>query len=582
MKANTSQNFLNVLIKLIEFILVLIVILDCNSVYRLRYGWSVDPQLLAVWAANVLAYILIILWIIKDKANLLFIKEYLAVIVISFLVISEYNAYFVNVGKVFMGYFFFFMTAMIMLFRIYSKNQQSFRLLYLMEYVMLFIAVTSVILWFGSSVLELWGRNSDIEVFWGGIYYDANYLNLCIRRWCFVGDLTKNLGIFVEPPMFGLFLGFGLYTEIFLKKKSNAVIVFIFLIALISCRAILAIMLAILALVFLFFEYIWNRKFAKVLIPCICIIALLGIIGLTIYKMHTGWGSFATHIDDFVAALKCWLENPILGCGYDCEMPIQEYMSDFRADNLGLSNSAAVVLAEGGIVLFAYYFIPFLIMLLAFFKGNHKLAYWAAGMFLFWVVVIFHTRLFIFFMLALGYSMMDLRIRLIHLKEDERREQFRVIYPRSNILDEKGFFSNKFLDLSFGFLVMAYLILACIAGYGIIKVNVFPRDTLLIAVFILLAEMGFVILSIYRKKLSKRLMSIIIMALWGAFMIIGHLYQVMDSMYTELHLHIQDSKWSFIVTVIVLYAIGLVVQEIRFNYDGEDEGREWLVPSKDS
>ena len=61
------------------------------------------------------------------------------------------------------------------------------------------------------------------------------------------------------------------------------------------------------------------------------VMGLSGVAALVLYKKNTGWGSFATHIDDFAAALKCWIHNPVLGCGFNTEAPIREYMSEFNS-----------------------------------------------------------------------------------------------------------------------------------------------------------------------------------------------------------------------------------------------------------
>lgn len=437
-----------------------------------------------------------------------------------------------------------------------------------MEYVVLFIAITSVILWFGSSVLELWGKNLDVKVFWGGIYYDSNYLNLCFRRWVelFARDATKNLGIFVEPPMYGLFLGLGLYTELFLKKKSNLVIVISFLIALLSCRATLALMIAIVALAFVFVELVKDKKIAKILIPLMAIVAIACFAFLFVYKMKTHMGSLATHIDDFAAALKCWTHYPILGCGFDFEIPIQQYMSDFRSDNLGLSNSAAVVLAEGGIVLFTYYFLPFLFMMLSFFKKNHKLAYWGAGMCMFWVVVIFHTRLYIFFLLAFGYAMLELKVKLLHVKENEKRIELSFADYKDYVIEEnsaqtmweklKAMFRISIFDIPSGFLMVMSTILAVVSIYALINAKLFSVSSIIACAIILVCEIVILVLHIIKKSIPKKWIIIAQMILWGIFMIIGHAYRVLDSFMAATSLRLQDSWWHFVVLTVILYAVG--------------------------
>ena len=83
MKTSLKQQFLDLIIRTLEFILILIIVLDCNSVYRLRYGWDFEPQMLALWIANMSAYFLIALWIFKDRTNIQCIKDMTALIVIS-------------------------------------------------------------------------------------------------------------------------------------------------------------------------------------------------------------------------------------------------------------------------------------------------------------------------------------------------------------------------------------------------------------------------------------------------------------------------------------------------------------------
>ena len=555
------DSLLDWIICLVEFILVLVVVLDCNSVYRHWMGWEGDPKTYALWIANISAWLLVILYLIKDRSNVQCLKNYKYVFLISFVFVFEFNALnaLKKVASGYLGYFFFFMNAMVILYLFYRKHQDSFRLLFLMEYLILFIAVASVILWFGSSVLELWGRNEDVRVWWGGKYFDANYLNLCIRRWMFDGDLKKNLGIFVEPPMYGLFLGFGLYTELFLKKKANPSIVLAFGVALFSCKATLAIMLSLLAFFFVVVELIKGKKYSKIIVPAMIALTIVGVLILFFHKMKTGWGSFATHIDDFIAALKCWTHYPILGCGYDCEGPIQKFMSDFRKDNLGLSNSAAVVLAEGGIILFIYYFLPFLFMMLAFFKKNRKLAYWAAGMFLFWVVVIFHTRLFIFFLLAFGYSMIELKIPLLDSKEKEKKISFNLIYPMDNYSADGIFWGKMKLNLPWGYIYIMHFVLGCTAMYGICCYRSFPVMSLIISIVILLIQIIMVFFSILKKNMTKMQNTIILFVEWLMFMFFGHLYKVLDSLFSALKLHIQDCGWSFLLTATILYAIGIVI-----------------------
>lgn len=566
---------LDYLIRIMEFFMILVIIIDCNSIYRHAVDVTADLKKWCMVASNVAAFTLILLWILKDKSNFQCILEYRAMFFLSAVFCLEFNAMnsleiiradmnnlISNYGEYFIGYFLFFMNAMVILFRIYRKNQESFRLLWLLENVILFLAIVSLILWVGTCLLELWGKGSDVYVFWGGNHYYSNHLNLFVRRWWYEGDLKKNLGIFVEPPMYGLFLGFGLYTELFMKKKSNLGIVAIFVITLISCRAILALVISLGGILFLFTELFRKKKGAKVLIPTFWICAFLGAVALIIYKSKVGWGSFSVHVDDFVACFKCWKEYPIFGCGYDYSYPIYNYVSSFRLDNLGMSNSAGVVLAEGGILLFLYYVIPFALMMAAFFKGNRKLAYWAVGMFLFWVVVIFHARAFVFFLMALGYSMIDVETHLFNKKDDQKRIKASLWIFKENQGDEEGWFQKKILNVPDGFLVMMGTILCLTVVYGLTCGTKFALRNTIAAVFVLIAEAVILFLNLKGKKFTKRENTLFQMEFWMIYVLFGQAYQVLNDFLTRARLRTQDVWWSFPLLVLVVYGIGLIVNDV--------------------
>ena len=569
---------LDFMIRISEFFLVLIIIIDCNSIYRHAVDVTADLKKWCMVASSVMAFLLILFYVLKDRENFRCILEYKALFVISLLFCLEFNAFnsleiiqadmgnqIQNYGEYFIGFFLIFMNLCVVLFRIYRKNGESFRLLFLIEKVIVFLTVVSLILWVGTCLLELWGKDSDVFVFWGGEHYYSNHLNLFVRRWWYVGDLKKNLSIFVEPPMFGLFLGFSLYTELFLKKKSNLGIVAILVLGLISCRAILAIVISLGAALFVLTEMLWKKKGAKLLIPVIWIAAFAGAVGLIIYKSIVGWGSFSVHVDDFVACFKCWKEYPIFGCGYDYLNPIFYYASDFRMDNLGMSNSAGVVLAEGGILLFIYYVIPFVLMMTGFFKGNRKLAYWSAGMFLFWVVVIFHARTFVFVLMALGYSMVDVETHLLNKKEGQKRIKCSLWIFKENQGEEgEGWFSKKILDLPDGMIVMMGAFLVFTALYGLLCGTWFSLRNVIVAILVLLAEVVVLVLNL-KKKFSKREMTLFQIEFWMAYVLFGQPYRVLNDFMTRTNLRTQDVWWQFIAFVLVLYGVGMLVDDVKRN-----------------
>ena len=68
--------------------------------------------------------------------------------------------------------------------------------------------------------------------------------------------------------------------------------------------------------------------------------------------------SWKTRSDDYAAGFRAWMHSPIWGNGFNNFDSVKYYMSSFRRDNLGFSNSLFVVLVEGGILLLSVYALP--------------------------------------------------------------------------------------------------------------------------------------------------------------------------------------------------------------------------------
>ena len=96
---------------------------------------------------------------------------------------------------------------------------------------------------------------------------------------------------------------------------------------------------------------------ASVLIylPVIVFALFIIINNLLTLKMNSFSGS--VRLDDFSAGFKAWMVSPVFGNGYNNMKSIQQYMSSFRLNNMGFSNSPMLVLAYGGL----YMAIPYML-----------------------------------------------------------------------------------------------------------------------------------------------------------------------------------------------------------------------------
>ena len=572
---NIKKIFTLKVIDILEFLMMLVVFIDVNSVYteaiinnKLPTQSGVHNYARLICFA--LAVILIGMHIVYDRENIGCIKKYKSFAI--FQGIFLFLFYVLNVMQVpdgtgYIESFFLFMTAMPLLFKMYRREGRSFELLYKLEYIVLFVAIVSFFLWLGSSVFNLLGESQDVRVLWGGNYYDTNYLNLCFRRY-WPDDITKNLGIFTEPPMFGLFLNVALYTELFLKKRSNIYIVFAIFCGLFSCKAIIAIMISVIAVVLKVIDLFKEMKYIKYIVFLLILLGGICLIGLFIYKMRIANYSGNIHIDDYLAPLKCFIHNNwIIGCGFDDLRPIIEYESEFRADIQGMSNSIAPVLAQGGLMLSAYYLAPFVIIIYSFFKKNSKLACWGIGMLALYCTVIFYLRVLVFVFLAFGFSMIE-----VVISKKKPYVKLTVDYPKDNnesVINKqasKWYHKFKIIDgymMPDQMMCMITLLPIVISVYSMITWEKCNKSTIICSIITLLTNIVLVILKVnITKKHNLRMNKVFNYILYGSqfiiysmFICVGHMYTMIDKLLRVNKLLVQDSQWRFVLFIIAVYCL---------------------------
>lgn len=594
-KNNTLQALL---IRIFEFLLLFVIFLDVNTVYTEAFLNNKSPvtsftHTYAKIISLVCIIVLIALHLWVDKSNIEVVKQYKftgAFLLLFATIFYAVNVAFTIDSEGYIGSYFLIMTLLPLLFKIYRNKGKSYELLYVLERIVIFAAVTSLLIWLGSSVLNRLGEAQEIRVLWGGDYYDSNYINLCFRRY-WTGDLTKNLSVFTEPPMFGLFLNIALYTEFFLKKNSNIYIVIILLCALVSCRATLALIIAIIAVGLKFVELFMSKKWFKFVFIAFSLVCILAVAMLVISKRNLEASSFGTHIDDYFATLKCFVHsNWLVGCGYENLEPIIVYESSFRADNPGMSNSIGPVLAQGGLLLSLYFLFPLVITIGSFFKKNKKLAFWGLGMLLLYTTIVFNNRVLIFLILSMGYSLLNIQIN-----KTKPYMQISFDYPSDNLSDDndnrKWYEKCKVKD---GFIVpkemtvAGYIILVIISVYTLINCSNKPVTSIICASFAILVTLAVLCIWIVRLKAYKSnnsgnsdksnignklyLISYITgLALWGIFIVVGHMYASIDGFLRENNLLLQDAHWSFVICVVIFYilvavmmtCVDMIVQKLR-------------------
>lgn len=164
-----------------------------------------------------------------------------------------------------------------------------------------------------------------------------------------------------------------MYRIIFQRKniKKRIILILITILTSLSTTGILV------SMAICFLRYIINKdkvkmiKLLKILIlPVVAVVIFL--ISYNIFNSKMETSSYSTRIDDYIASYKAFKDKPIIGNGFKNDDAIIKYMSSFRSNNEGLSNSFMVLLAQGGIYMFIIYFIPFINTLYCSIKNKKK------------------------------------------------------------------------------------------------------------------------------------------------------------------------------------------------------------------
>lgn len=259
----------------------------------------------------------------------------------------------------------------------------------------------------GSFVNTRW--SSTGEMLSSVVYY--NVLNGGARS-LFSVSLFCNQIFFPEAPMAALQLNLALFSMLFFvpqKKKTYLISAVILSIGVLTSQATLGVMIMSLAwllwLVNLISEK--NPRILGWLCPAFAIV-LGGIVYVLFQqKLSAGGGSLPTHIDDFVAAWKCFLDHPKNGVGFGNRDGILPYMAEWRRENRGLSNSGVTIFAENGLLFGVFCLTPFIVGMLQVFRKTKKMiAFWSVGTFGLYMVVIFHYRFLLTALWAFGYAIL--------------------------------------------------------------------------------------------------------------------------------------------------------------------------------
>ena len=340
----------NKLISFLEYILCLMLILSCRTVFVHNVNSNAD-------LINVLVIVILMILILfrsglKLKKNAI---AYILLLIGYFFIFIVFNVK--NNYVSFVKSFIIILPMFLLYFSILEKIQIK---AFLKKYanIVYVLAMCSLFFYLIGSCLHLISTNMSFIIEWGVIkkingYY---FLHFDTQSTVFFGKtILRNTGIFVEGPQYALQLISAYVFTLFDNKKiinKSSVIYFITLCSTLSITGI------VIFIIMTFYKYLKNsnKKIKLILVPIILITCIFVTSNLIIDKTKTN--SYKIREDDMRVAMISLKNSPIFGDGYMNNSIAVSNMSNFRYYNTGLSNAFIIVLIHGGIYLSMIYLVP--------------------------------------------------------------------------------------------------------------------------------------------------------------------------------------------------------------------------------
>ncbi len=357
--------------KILEYMLVIITILECNSIYTRTVNYNFHISLINYIIISLFALYVILTLKKNNKYNISSKYVFLLLYVLIYFSISvrdNYVKYLFN--------FIILLPIMYLYFKESELNKKS--IITKFSKTIFCLSILSLFFYFFGITFNLIPSKA-ILVNWGGIKVRQSYffLHFSTQTIELFGKLIyRNTGVFTEAPMYAYILLLGLISEILYPTNKTKLKKFIFFITILTTLSTTGIIISIVVMLFdyIFYkEYNSLKKILKVVfVPLIFIISFNIFIYLANEKTDTK--SYLIRMDDFNSSISAWKENIVFGNGFSNSSVTESYMSENIRNGLnGQSSAYGRIISEGGLYLEYIYLCPLIMLIYKGFKSKKKI-----------------------------------------------------------------------------------------------------------------------------------------------------------------------------------------------------------------
>lgn len=389
-------------IKIIEYAWALFLILNGNSVYHAAI--YIDYHFPLICTA-----LTILLWIITPPTGKFGKKKNLLMAIVA---VCYFAVYFVlknqTVAKeIYLSGFIISIPVLMLYFQKLHRLGEPERVFYRIETVVLVLAALSLVLWLLGPMLNVISPNCGIAINWGRERVVDGYFGLQFitqKDDTFSFGIIRNTGIFCEAPMFNLWLSISLATEMFLKSSISKKKVLLLCVTILTTTSTTGILFIVIC--FVLYAYLQTKSSkAKtrlaILAVCLCIFPIGISVIQSVLSLKSETSSYSIRMQDYIAGVTVWLENPIFGTGYG---DISSLFLFKTGTSKGFSNSITAILATGGLYHFVIYLLGIFAPMLGHYENKAKIVCFILCYAFLSVVTIFFARYILVVFVTFGLS----------------------------------------------------------------------------------------------------------------------------------------------------------------------------------
>lgn len=403
----TLNKYLNRYLAFLEYLWVIFVVLNGNSVYHAMSTGRFPLLEIAVG----MTFLLLVTEFILRKIH----PTRTNVIIAMFLLL--YGTFYLGVMQTKMNAGEYIKLIVVggplafMLFAELNRQKLLLKLLHRFVDVLCVMAVISLVFWYLGVVIEAIEPNTPLIINWGNFNRIEGFYGL---HFAFQTDTTffpdayiyRNSGIFAEAPMFNLWLNIALSIELFLTEKPakwRIVLLGITILTTMSVTGIIFMAICTVLMVLLRFKTMKRTQKGIILICTIVGIPALLVLLANIIVLKGDTQSFQMRLSDYIGGVKLWMEYPVFGAGFGSLSALQPYIYSPEG-SVGFSNSVMAVLGTGGMWTALLYYLPHVCMAIPRLTGSKRIACFGGCMLFLFCTTIFFARYIGILIVMLGLA----------------------------------------------------------------------------------------------------------------------------------------------------------------------------------